>query len=331
LSADGSVTILSYNVEGLPWPLAFGRNEAADAIADQLADLRHLGSHPQIVAVQEAFGTAAQAIGRKAGYRYQAFGPSEDDLPTSSAMPDDGAFLAAATPLRGEAMGHFVGSGLAIFSDFPILWVRRLAFPPAACAGFDCLANKGVLAVALAVPGQTAPLLVVDTHLNSRAASHTPDQRNFAAYRRQVDLLMSLVPAMSPGTPLLLAGDFNIGAAPEREAYVKAHLLDPRHFGIAGFEHDDGHRVRAIRGETPAGAARLAGAKSLIAYSGSIRPAGPVRTFGLEDGGHMLSDHLGVEHRFSLVPGAGVATDRHERVQCVSRKGMRTLPCTMTG
>ena len=50
--APGPVTLLSYNVEGLPWPLTHGRTAAAAAIAGELRAMHDRGEGPQVVAVQ---------------------------------------------------------------------------------------------------------------------------------------------------------------------------------------------------------------------------------------------------------------------------------------
>src|SRR4051812_5264204 len=76
---SSELRILSYNVEGLPWPVASGRAAAADRIASTLRALREQGRQPQVVALQEAFSAAAKRIGRNGGYSYAAYGPSTDD------------------------------------------------------------------------------------------------------------------------------------------------------------------------------------------------------------------------------------------------------------
>src|SRR4051812_471043 len=67
---DGTLSLLTYNVEGVPWPFAWNRPPAFTRIADRLLALRRSGQAPQIVALQEAFTGEAQAIGREALYPY---------------------------------------------------------------------------------------------------------------------------------------------------------------------------------------------------------------------------------------------------------------------
>lgn len=293
--APGPVTLLSYNVEGLPWPLTHGRTAAAAAIAAELRASHDRGDGPQVVAVQEAFGEAQKAIGAAAGYRYAAFGPAAD-LPGAAATTDaEQGFLRGARFWHGETEGAREDSGLAIFSDYPILWARRVAFPRFACAGYDCLANKGMLAVALRVPGRAQPLIVVDTHLNARAASGVDDARSFDAYRRQVDALRGFVGSLSTdGAPVMLAGDFNVGNDPDRQAYLAASL------------HGDAMTIAAAETTCGDGCRRLAPipttvrAKTIVAVRGAIAVQGAPTSFGTLPDGARLSDHIGVMRAFRL-------------------------------
>src|SRR4051812_13110525 len=65
---DGTLSVLTYNVEGAPWPFALDRPPAFARIAERLRTLRRLGQSPQIAVLQEAFTGQAKAIGRDAGY-----------------------------------------------------------------------------------------------------------------------------------------------------------------------------------------------------------------------------------------------------------------------
>lgn len=294
--APGPVSLLSYNVEGLPWPLTQGRTRAAAAIAAELRGLRARGAAPHVVAVQEAFGAAQKAIGPAAGYRYAAFGP---DAALRSPAPADAAaraFLAAASAWHGETEGAQEDSGLAIFSDYPIVAVEQLAFPRFACAGYDCLANKGVLAVALRVPGVAAPLVVLDTHLNARTASGVADARSLAAYRRQVDLLRAAVARWeAAGLPVVVAGDFNVGNDPARGAYLAAALVGADRLTVSGSEISCGPVCRSL-----ALVPSIARAKTIVFARAPATAIGTVQGFGALPDGERLSDHLGVMRAFDL-------------------------------
>ena len=293
--APGPVTLLSYNVEGLPWPLTHGRTAAAAAIAGELRAMHDRGEGPQVVAVQEAFGDAQKAIGAAAGYRYVAYGPAADEAGAAATTPAERAFVADASLWHGETEGAREDSGLAIFSDYPILWAKRVAFPRYACAGYDCLANKGMLAVALRVPGRATPLVVVDTHLNARAASGVANDRSLFAYQRQTDALRGFIGAVGGGAPVVLAGDFNVGNDPARQAYLAQALVGGDGMTLAASETACGTSCRVIA-PTPT----LARAKTVVAYRGTLTAEGPTRSFGTLADGDQLSDHIGVMRRFGL-------------------------------
>jgi endonuclease/exonuclease/phosphatase family metal-dependent hydrolase len=303
-----SVTLLSYNVEGLPWPIAHGRAAAADEIASNLLALRRQGTQPQVVAVQEAFANSAKRIGKTAGYAYSAFGPAEGDEGAAPATDEDRSFARKASMWLGERFGHHADSGLAVFSDYPIAWVKRVAFPSYACAGWDCFANKGVLAVALKVPGMDKPLVVVDTHLNSRAASKAPDERSLYAFQRQVDTLRTVIDGVGDAAgAIVMAGDYNVGTAGPRRTYIGEHLFAGTDMKVAAMEKGCGPKCRKVfdgadQTITDTDSA-LRGTKSLLAYratpGSALTPAAAVTTFGKLQNGTMLSDHIGLSVRFA--------------------------------
>jgi len=295
------LSVMTYNIEGLPWPVRFGRETAFDKIGARLAALRLAGEQPHIVVLQEAFTDKAKRIGMDSGYRYIVNGP-DSSLPGAPPTTEaDRAFQQGASFLSGERSGKVVDSGLQILSDYPIVSVRRMAFPTYACAGFDCLANKGAVLAMIAVPGVREPIAVVDVHLNSRKASHVADERSLYAYRRQIDALdQFLSENVRPGTPVIVAGDFNVGQRPARQAYFTQHL---RKWG----ERAPGVVRDALRtcfasaiacGDMPADASfsmhrardwqlAIPGARLRLAVQGLTVP------FGHDVDGGMLSDHVG--------------------------------------
>jgi endonuclease/exonuclease/phosphatase family metal-dependent hydrolase len=215
---------MTYNVEGLPWPLRIGRSEALDSISRRLLQMRAAGRQPHVVVLQEAFTADAKRVGRESGYRYVIDGPGRDDLNDTPPTRADTAFAASARFLNGERSGRILDSGLQILSDYPVLAVRRAPFPQYACAGFDCLANKGMLMALIAVPGSSTPVAVVTVHLNSHKASHAPYERADYAYRRQINAIdRFLTENVAPGLPLVVAGDFNVGKIEGRRTYLMRH------------------------------------------------------------------------------------------------------------
>ncbi|MGN6376622.1 MAG: endonuclease/exonuclease/phosphatase family protein [Sphingomonas sp.] len=224
---DGSLSVLTYNVHGLPWPLASGRPAAFGRIATRLAALRAQGRAPQIVVMQEAFTDAAKRIGAAAGYRYIVQGPDSDVRGVGHDRASAAAFAAQARWTRGETEGPLLGSGLMILSDYPILATDAVVYPRDACAGFDCLANKGAVLARVAIPGFAAPVDIVTTHLNCRERSGTAVARADEAYRRQLATLAAFVRrAHDPRLPLILAGDFNVGRSAGRNAMVHGLIAD---------------------------------------------------------------------------------------------------------
>ena len=102
---QGSLSVLTYNVHGLPWPFATGRPAAFRQIANRLAVMRAEGTAPQIVVMQEAFTSAAVRIGKEAGYPYIAQGPGVRQRAADPDGATDAAFLAQARWNRGETEG----------------------------------------------------------------------------------------------------------------------------------------------------------------------------------------------------------------------------------
>lgn len=307
-SADGpTLSVLTYNIEGLPAPFAWGRSSAAAQIAARLTSLRAEGRQPHVVVLQEAFGEAQRSIGREAGYRYVAFGPDRD-LRNDEPMTDaDRAFAAKSRFVKGETIGKWRGSGLAILSDYPIVAVKRAAFPSWACAGYDCLANKGVMLAEVRVPGVDKPVAVIATHMNSKDASGVGKARWNAAFDRQARTIGRFLATNLPAdAPYVFAGDTNVGKSPERRAWLADAL--PRSGGAAAVRlalatclgKDSGCAV-----EAPAQAEKaFRHGKDWQVYADGatvrMRPLAIAIPFGADAHGHMLSDHIGYTTLYRL-------------------------------
>jgi endonuclease/exonuclease/phosphatase family metal-dependent hydrolase len=307
---------MTYNVEGLPWPIAWGRAEALGRIGERLRAMRRSGGAPQVVVLQEAFSDEARSIGRRAGYRYIVDGPEVSDAGARPMTAADTQYLAAGHWWRGEVGVRLVGSGLLLLSDYPIRRIRRMAFPRFACAGFDCLANKGALLVTLDIPGAAAPVDVVTTHLNSRRSSKAGDARSLQAYRRQVGLLTSFIEENHDRAfPLIVAGDFNVGAARPRWAALHSQIAEwsaGDRFGNALLNVAERRRARG-QGLSPGFAAAIRrGTDWQFFASGRTARLDALAVnvpFAREPGGGMLSDHIGYTTTFrvaSTVPDPSV-------------------------
>ena len=304
-----SVSVLTYNIEGLPWPVRWGRDVAFTKMSSALTALRARGAQPKVIVLQEAFTPAAKAVATQSGYRYVAVGPSAYDPGVPATTTADIAFHAAASPLLGETVGKWADSGLVIASDYRILSVRRLAYPAYACAGLDCLANKGALIVTLAVPGMAQPLAVVATHLNSMVAAHVPAARSLYAYRRQVDALAGFIKASVPaGEPLILAGDFNAGFRASRRSYLVSSVSGmARAVPVTVALNDCLPDARCHKTEgSDLSFSYRRGRDWQFFWSGltaGLRMSAMSVPFGHDGAGRMLSDHVGYTASYALVPG----------------------------
>jgi endonuclease/exonuclease/phosphatase family metal-dependent hydrolase len=289
-------------VEGLPAPVRFGRAAALTKIGQRLALMRRERREPDLVLLQEAFASPAGQIAREAGYRYVADGPSADAVNDVTAPANAAGFVASSSHLKGESDGKWVDSGLRILSDYPIVRVERLAFPAWACAGYDCLANKGALIAWVALPGSGEPVAVIDTHLNSRAASGVAKARADAAYAFQVAALRTFIAQHVPkGSDALLGGDFNSGRASIRRADLRKSLLAGGRNSLL----EALAQPRAIpEDERGASQAILSHGKDWLFYRGSSRRpialTGFEVPFGQEADGTMLSDHMGYEAHYRV-------------------------------
>jgi endonuclease/exonuclease/phosphatase family metal-dependent hydrolase len=299
------LSVLTYNIEGLPWPARSGRAEDLSRIADQLRSSRAEGRQPHVVLFEEAFSADAKAIAVKAGYRYIVDGPAASDASARPTSVADRAFMAAARFLSGEKWGKLRGSGLRIASDYPITDVKRMAYPT--CAGMDCLANKGLVLVTIAVPGAPQPIAIIATHLNSRRAARVSYERSFYAYQRQVDALSDFVRAnVAPGTPFIVAGDFN--AEGERRLYLLQRAAGWRADVRAALDTclEAGDRCPADNRDDLAFSRHRGRDWQLFASGGStfLQLKSMAALFGHDADGHMLSDHVGYTATYAVSTGS---------------------------
>ncbi len=220
-----TLSVLTYNIAGLPWPVKQDREAALTDIKEVLQAMQYAGTAPDIVLVQEAFTEQGFDIGREAGYSYIAKGPLADTDAESLSGSEYQDFLDERTYEKGELSGKMVGSGLVAFSNYPIIEQTAKPFRDSACGGYDCLANKGMLLVRVAVPGVPLPLDILTTHLNSRGASGVSAERSLFAHKLQVDDLVGFIKEnQNPRYPFLMAGDFNFRGGNERLQYLTSKL-----------------------------------------------------------------------------------------------------------
>ncbi|MEQ1548831.1 MAG: endonuclease/exonuclease/phosphatase family protein [Chakrabartia sp.] len=299
---NDALSVMAYNVHGLPWPFASGRAEAFTKITARLQKMRERQAQPHVIILQEAFTDAAKQIAKDSGYRYSTEGPSADLVNTTTPGAADAEFVNAASFFKGETLGKLFDSGLLLASDYPILSVKRAAFPAFACAGYDCLANKGILLVTIAVPGIKTPVTIATTHMNSKKSSGVCEERSLYAFERQVEAIDHFLAAnRNLNQPIVFAGDFN-ASNPQRRTYLVGH-------GIANWTTKLRLPINSALqhcllpsipcGGTPPAIASWVFAKGrdwqfyMPGIQESIEAVKMFVPFGHEANGTMLSDHVG--------------------------------------
>lgn len=244
-TASMEITVLIYNVAGLPWPIGKGktsrdtdadgnripiagkRSSALKKIGDTLGEMRSQGMEPDIILLQEAFISDSAEIPKRGGYPNWVAGPGRKDLGPKQSDRASEEFIAERKFLKGEKSGKSQSSGLLLASNFPIIELYNHPFKQRECGGFDCLANKGVLAAELEIPGLPDHLILATTHFNSRGASGVTGERALAAHNLQVDdaneFLLNLG---KDDMPFIWGGDLNMRHADDRLEYFVARSGD---------------------------------------------------------------------------------------------------------
>ena len=228
-SSDGStnyttLSVLTYNIEGLGWPARASRAEQLAEIGARLSKMRDAGNAPDVVLFQEIFSGDAKRAVAATGYPAIVSGPRRITAPGEATRDR----LPGRRNLKhGEIGMHLTGSGLAIASRYPIVAVARRAYGRRSCAGLDCLANKGIMQARIVVPGVPTPIDLYDTHMNSRGASRAPAARNLAAHDRQaLEASRFIDETHEDRLPVIFGGDFNMRYSEERwEGFTRYQSL----------------------------------------------------------------------------------------------------------
>lgn len=233
--ASTEISVLIYNVCGLPWPLSRGkqsrqldengvripidsdRPKALKAIGDTFAELRAAGRAPDVIMLQEAFISASVEIPKRGDYPNWVAGPNTNELGDKYSERATDDFIKERSFWKGEKLGKWQSSGLILASNFPILRTYSHPFNQWECAGFDCLANKGVLVVVLDVPGVPQEIAFATMHFNSRGASGVNPERSLIAHNLQVGETNEFLAGFDkPGVPFIWGGDLNMRHADDR-------------------------------------------------------------------------------------------------------------------
>ena len=237
-TASMEITVLIYNVAGLPWPAGCGkasrdtddsgkripiaciRSAALKKIGDTFGDLRKLGAEPDIILLQEAFISASAEIPVRGGYSNWVAGPSHKDLGAKYSERASEDFIAERSFWKGEKLGKLQSSGLLLASNFPIVELYNHPFNQWECGGLDCLANKGLLVAALQIPGLPDHLAIATTHYNARGASRVSEERSLNAHNLQVAEANEFLRSLNKGhLPFIWGGDINMRHADDRIRY----------------------------------------------------------------------------------------------------------------
>jgi len=311
LSEPPILKILSFNINALPDVLKSGRREADQyaRIAEILRQRRAQGTQPQIVLLQEAFDSKSSVITDTTGYAYVVRGPGRKE---PSKIGKAHWNLQTRKPYSNfDDPQKFMGSGLVILSDFPIINAQHKAFDSDSCAGLDCLSNKAILLARLDVPGLETPLDIINSHFNSRRTAAAPKKWTLKAHQRQTDTLHWFLDRVQDGNPLIIAGDFNTKAR-DRYRYFRDRLgvTDVAELCLSLSDQcsvADGTSQDSILYNT--------NDKHFIApkQGAVVLPTHIERNFTEQIGGLGLSDHLGYEVHYRLLPTA-TNTDQAEAV-----------------
>ena len=211
-------SVLIYNIYGLPWPLLWGRSARIKEIGEILGEMRQDGTEPDIVMLQEAFTMKSQPVPEYGGYPNVVGGPETKDKAPKLSEDVNPEFSAGRSFWKGEKMGKKLNSGLAILSNFPILERHTRPFKRHECAGFDCMANKGILVALIQIPGVPEPVYFLTTHMNSGIqTSGVSNERSLMAHNLQMQEIRDfIVNFPGEGRALLFGGDFNMKQDRER-------------------------------------------------------------------------------------------------------------------
>lgn len=209
--ATTQLRVMTYNVEGLPWPARSGRAPFLSEIGRRLAEQRSSSAAPDIIFVQEAFSTAAGKAVQKAGYPNRILGPTLGTVRARSSDDAPSSLTGRRKFRRGEGVGPLLSGGLYILSEYPVIAHASRAFRRGECAGYDCLAKKGVQWARISIPGLPSPVDLFNTHLQSRGSAGVSRSRSYQAHRLQVNEVSRFIQEhRSAANPMIFGGDFNM-------------------------------------------------------------------------------------------------------------------------
>lgn len=272
-AAEWTLRVVTYNIHGI---MPFVQNDPKfeekskgryREIAARLRRLRAEGKAPHVVVIQEAFNHWAAKAAREAGYPHVLEG-------------------------NGARFGKIGGSGLFILSEYPVLTSSNADYSD--CTGFDCLANKGAMHARIVVPEAQRSFDVYNTHMNADEPPATPEDSMKARMAQIRDYAAFVRRTREPGSPAILAGDFNFRAGNADYALFQSLLS-----GTSVLEECS---RSACAGDAPGPILRRSVDHQfhLPGTRGGVAAAYVAQTFKEPHGGEPLSDHLGLEARYRL-------------------------------
>ena len=188
--------VANYNVKGLPLPWLKHKKRFPKIIED-LKKLDEEGRGPHIISFQEAMSSKTKVLHENLNFPYRAKGPKRKFLKSNA--------------------------GLETLSRFPITSHKTLAY--SRCAGFDCLARKGLQYLKIQIPGVPSEIQLINTHMQAGPGKkgYPKDSRTKEVRAHQAAEYMSFLYSQAEqDLPLFLIGDFNFRQSNELYAWFLA-------------------------------------------------------------------------------------------------------------
>lgn len=175
LSTDtiGELSIITYNIAGLPEPLSSAPTSRASSIS---------------------------VIGQKLN-RYDIVNVQEDFSYNNELYQTGNSHIYRTEPMKGLPFGD----GLNTLSKYPIIFHERIAWE--ACSGADCLAPKGFSFTRIQL-AKDSYVHVYNLHATAQNTAAAVEAR-----RQNLEQLAAFINEYSKDEPLLVMGDFNASYA----------------------------------------------------------------------------------------------------------------------
>ncbi|WP_137389790.1 endonuclease/exonuclease/phosphatase family protein [Rhodoligotrophos defluvii] len=295
-----AIRVLTYNVNDLPWPLRADSQKELAYIGKDLARRMAEGTAPDVVFLQEAFTSRSESLIKNAGYPYVAKGPGR----RRTYGKRNGASTDKVIRMRSEGTStnstHYVNSGLYVLSRYPIMAKNTDVFGNN-CSGNDCLANKSVMHVRIALPGPFKPLDMITTHMDSNIRTEASEKERLKAHKGQTDTIAAFIDELVRPRAAIFAGDMNIRRPPERYDYLiqQTGAVDA---GRLCFDTKPKCVLGPIASEKQIWSFTNDHQMIIPGNNYTITPVYMTRNYDEKPKGRELSDHLGFEAIYWLTP-----------------------------